>query len=237
MSINSFYSSLLTKVDECKDCFPQEALSPIQHRLQELQRSDSQQKPRDEVIESLFDLSVFVQKQASTFRIPVLSDIFGDLITEKISQIASTALSASSSVPAKTPSCASVACAGLRNTSNKCYLYSCLKGLWASEKFRKIIERKAIAIEGFLAPGKKEGAKERRCTALFLYRLFLTFDATVAGEVIEPDERPLQELLKEMAKYHPSIMDGKQQDSTEFLSWLWDDVFEDGECLFRYIVI
>ena len=126
-------------------------------------------------------------------------------------------------------------CAGLRNGSNKCYVHGCLKGLWASRKFREIIERKADVLEAYLAVPKKEGDGGRRLTALFLHRLFLTFDSTMPVEVIEPEEKAIHDVLEEMAKYHPSIADGKQQDATEFLNWLFDDIFEENECLFSYV--
>ena len=120
-------------------------------------------------------------------------------------------------------------CAGLRNAGNKCYVHGCLKGLWASKKFREIVERKAAALES------AEGAPVRPLTAIFLSRLFLTFDATKSSEIIEPEERAIQELLREMAKYHPFVGEGRQQDATEFLNCLFGDLFDADEALFTYV--
>jgi hypothetical protein len=75
----------------------------------------------------------------------------------------------------------------------------------------------------------------KRLTALFLHRLFLAFDATSSSEVIEPEGKVIHDVLQEMAKYHPSIAEGVQQDSTEFLQWLLEDIFESEEYLFSYV--
>ncbi len=125
-------------------------------------------------------------------------------------------------------------CAGLHNQSNKCYVYACVKGLWASSPFRALVENKAARLEEWQRAEKKDDAP-RRMTALYLHRLFLTFDATVPSERIEPEEQVMRELVKEMAHYHPSIAGGKQQDATEFLTWLFEDIMDSREFLFSYV--
>lgn len=127
----------------------------------------------------------------------------------------------------------SLSCAGLRNVSNKCYMHACLKGLWSSRKFREIIERKAGELEAIEKEGKTQNPPPRR-TALYLNNLFLTFDATTCNEVIEPTEKAIVDLRDEMAKYHPRLKESKQEDSTEFLNWLLDDIFKNDEQLFIY---
>jgi hypothetical protein len=123
-------------------------------------------------------------------------------------------------------------CAGMRNRSNKCYAYGCLKGLWASKKFRDIIEQKAK-----LAEPKPEDAValHRHCTVQALSRLFFTFDATRPSEVLEPEEKAITDLFEEMSKNHPALAKSEQQDATEFLNWMFDDIFEKkDEYLFSY---
>ena len=140
------------------------------------------------------------------------------------------ALCASRKMEAPVP----LGCAGLRNRSNKCYAHGCLKGLWASKKFREIIERKALAIEESQKHPKDE-APPRPLTALYLHHLFLTFDATTPSEIIEPEEKAIGDVIREMAKYHPGIMDGQEKDSAEFLNWLFDDILDPQEHLFSYV--
>ena len=207
-------------------------------------------------------------------------------LEERCAQLLRAKAAAALPHPQKTPPSRPVACAGLRNASNKCYIHACLKGLWASRKFRAIIEHKAAALEetkkeafaklataicevpakgrasistkpivvtmgeerselypsrheqsavASCAKASVEGTPTRRLTALLLHRLFLTFDSTLPVEVIEPDDKAIHDLLDEMTKYHPIIAGKKQQDSTEFLHWLFDDIFETGECLFSYV--
>jgi hypothetical protein len=299
MDVRGFCRTLSLKLNEFKESSSGDSLAPIEDKIRKFEEKVAQQLSQEAVIAALFDLSVCIDKQSSTLRMPVLSETFSRLISIKIEEISSVILSSASSFSQnpllfdreiqetekllacarmslagftedrdgllaatasifdleqkleklqrekavavstlfsqKTSSAVVLGCAGLRNTSNKCYAYGCLKGLWASKKFREIIESKATDLEAYQAAPKKEGDPVRRLTALFLYRLFLNFDATSSFEIIEPEDKAIQDVIEEMTKYHPLLANGKQQDATEFLNWLLADIFENGECLFSYI--
>lgn len=147
-------------------------------------------------------------------------------LTEKLRRLRESAESAAG--------CRAASCAGLRNRSNKCYAYGCLKGLWASKRFCQIVERAAVALEEHLKTAQEKEPR-RRLTALYLHRLFTTFDATLSVEVIEPEEKAIADLLSEMAVHHPFVGKSEQQDATEFINCLLEDIFQADEALFSYI--
>lgn len=234
MQVHEFCGHLNGQLDRVQADIPKANMTLFRDKVQQFQAaSEPKIADKEATIAALFQLFLFFQEQAAAIPASQINATVVPLISTKLQEFSPLRHSPKPSAePVVPPSFHG--CAGLRNRSNKCYVYGCCKGLWASKKFREVIERKAAALEERQS-AEQEGRPSCRLTALYLHRLFITFDGTTPSEIIEPEEQALHDVLKEMARYHPAVAEGKAQDASEFLSWLFEDIFDPQEFLFSYV--
>lgn len=113
-------------------------------------------------------------------------------------------------------------CSGIKNERNMCFTLSVLKGLWASSRIRN-----------FIASLEKD-QKEVPPIVSLLSDLFRLLDTQNPEILVQATDPVLKKFFEEIRKRHAVLQDAGQQDATEFLQAVFQEILPKNEYLFSF---